>query len=183
MVISWKTYKGFSRYRVSSAGEVLDVKNKVLVSQTPNEEGYLKVTLRNDENKRKGFSVHRLVALLFIPNPDSKPEVNHKNGIKAMCSVNNLEWMTHAENIKHAWDTGLIKSTPERSAKIRSANSHNFRKVLCITTGEEFECMVDAARLYGGARSNLWAVLNGKGKTFCVHPETKEKLKWKYLDD
>jgi len=183
MESNWKTYKGFSRYSISSNGTVWDNKLDVAVSRTPNEDGYLKVTLRSDLNKRKGFSVHRLVALLFLDNPNNLPEVNHKNGIKKDCSVDNLEWMTHSDNIQHAWDTGLIKNTEQRVRKIREANSYKFKKVMCINTGEEFDSVSDAAKFYGGARSNLWAVLNGKGKTFCVHPVTKEKLKWKYVNE
>lgn len=53
-------------------------------------------------------SIHRLVAEHFLPNPDNLPEINHKDGNKLHNWVNNLEWCTHAENIQHAWDNGLI---------------------------------------------------------------------------
>ena len=51
--------------------------------------------------------VHRIVATHFIPNPDNKPTVNHKDGDKLNNHVSNLEWMTHSENNRHAWDIGL----------------------------------------------------------------------------
>lgn len=68
--------------------------------------GYPRVHLSKN-GVRKQESVHRLVALHFIPNPENKKEVNHKNGIKTDNRIENLEWVTHSENAIHAFSTGL----------------------------------------------------------------------------
>lgn len=70
------------------------------------ENGYQRVILSLDE-RGKYYYVHRLVAELFIPNPDNLPCVNHKDGNKSNNFVDNLEWCTRSENEKHAWRIGL----------------------------------------------------------------------------
>jgi hypothetical protein len=72
--------------------------------------GYYQVNLCVN-GTQKTVNVHRLVAKAFIPNPENKPEVNHKDGVKTNCTVFNLEWNTCSENNQHAYDTGLRQST------------------------------------------------------------------------
>ncbi len=66
-----------------------------------------------DGNKNK-WMLHRLVAECFIPNPENKQFVNHIDGNKKNAHVDNLEWVTHSENMLHAYRTGLNKYTPRR---------------------------------------------------------------------
>lgn len=80
--------------------------------------GYPCVCLYSSTGK-KTFSVHRLVCLTWIPNKESKPEVNHKDGNKINNHVSNLEWVDESQNNKHAWATGLNHSTKKHKEQSR----------------------------------------------------------------
>ena len=76
-----------------------------------NNYGYLRISLSVD-GKRHKYSIHRLVALLFIDNPYNKKEVNHIDGNKLNNVVTNLEWVTSSENQLHAERNNLTHHTP-----------------------------------------------------------------------
>lgn len=82
------------------------MKEKIL-RQNENEHGYLTIGLRKDK-KRVTRIVHRIIAMAFIPNPENKPEVNHKNGNKLDNCIENLEWVTSKENVVHAHSLHLV---------------------------------------------------------------------------
>ena len=130
----WRVIENFPNYSVSNMGNVMNTKtNKILRLNLHS--GYLKVCLVNDVC-RKGYSVHRLVATAFIPNPENKAEVNHKNKVKTDNRLENLEWMTHTENMQHK-SIGLVYKN--------NKNRPVFRREK--TTGEilqHFESIEDA---------------------------------------
>jgi hypothetical protein len=74
-----------------------------------NRDTYLTVKISYEDGTRKDHFVHRLVAMMFIPNPHNKPVVNHKDGNKHNNAIENLEWVTHKENALHAVELGLRK--------------------------------------------------------------------------
>lgn len=93
-----KAIPGFNGYEISTWGRVY--KNGKQVKPEVHCKGYLRVDLFNAAG-RKHYKVHRLVAEAFIPNPDGKPQVNHKDGNNQNNSVTNLEWVTDEENKEH----------------------------------------------------------------------------------
>jgi hypothetical protein len=118
----WKDVEGYEgKYQISNKGRVKScdrytpLKNgcirheKEKMRALINVHGYLYCELWNNNNHKR-HAVHRLVAAAFIPNPDGKPEINHKDGVKTNNCVENLEWCTYSENNLHAFKNGLMKA-------------------------------------------------------------------------
>lgn len=105
----WKKIEHFENYEISNKGNVRNKNNYTLKQHKMN--NYMTIKLYDRNNKKMILkNIHRLVAEAFIPNPNNKRTINHKDGNKLNNNVNNLEWCTHKENTKHAFETGLQKS-------------------------------------------------------------------------
>jgi NUMOD4 motif len=97
--------KSLARTWISGKGVIKSSKDRILVT-APDSNGYYIVNLHK-YGIRTCFKLHRLVAKYFIPNPENKPEVNHKRGNKSHNKASQLEWVTKSENELHAWKTKL----------------------------------------------------------------------------
>lgn len=104
----WKDIPGYEGlYQASNLGRIRSlIRNKILIGGIKN--GYREVILCKN-GKRKYMLVHRLIAQTFLENKKNKPQINHIDGNKHNNNVNNLEWCTRSENMKHAYKIGLQK--------------------------------------------------------------------------
>lgn len=130
----FKLIENYPNYVVSKNGDIVILpykdKNKhnrkIRVKKTGSDlDGYEIVPLVNEKGT-KTFSVHRLVAQAFLPNPENKETVNHIDGDKTNNSVTNLEWATRGEQMSHAYDLGLKKSN---NIMVTSSNIKNCKPI------------------------------------------------------
>lgn len=122
--------------------------------------GYLKVGLYRDSTEER-FFVHRLVAIHFIPNPENKPEVNHKDGDRKNCKLNNLEWVTGSENKIHSF-----KVLGRKNIGLKGKDNVSSKVVLQYDLNgnllNEFESSGEARRKLGLASNHITDCCTGK---------------------
>lgn len=181
----WKPipqYEGL--YEVSENGDVVSVAqytrhHSVVPRKTPRllkpeltHDGYVRVTL-SKHGVQQHMTVHRLVALAFIPNPNHLPQVNHKDENPQNNNVDNLEWCTGKQNCNYGAHCERIKQ--------RLSIKHHLAKPVARldeegNVMETFKSIHEAARLLGIRSENISRCCMGKYKRVCGS-------RWKYLSD
>lgn len=126
------------------------------MSKSIDSDGYEVFKARN-KDKVRTLKVHRVVAEVYVPNPENKPQVNHKDGNKENNHYSNLEWVTNSENIRHAKANGLQCECPNRKPVCQMTNSG---KVLNV-----FPSLKAAEEETGIGWTGISAVIRNKRKT------------------
>jgi len=161
----WKEIKipGFKseNYYISNLGRFKNSKGIIMKDYKPHHSGYIYVRV----NKKK-FALHRLVALMFIDNPENKPFVNHINGNKVNNCLDNLEWVTCGENNKHNY-TNNIKKKYTRKIIQYDLEMNELNK---------FNSIKEASDILKICTSGIKAVLYNKQKT-------SKNFIFKYLEE
>lgn len=164
----WVTVKDNENYMVNEIGDVFSKRRNMILTPKRNHDGYLRIHLWSN-NKAVFVSIHRLVAKAFIPNPENKPFVNHKDGNKQNNRVENLEWCTQSENIRHAFETGLSKpqvnSKKSKRVKQFDLNGKFIR---------EFPSTMEVERCLNINHTNI--------SYACKHHSTAGGYKWEYTE-
>lgn len=104
----WKdvpNYEGL--YQISDLGNVKSIYSNKILKPSVDKFGYVRFSATKNKIQ-KTLRLHRLVAKVFIPNPNNLPQVNHLDGNKLNCAKSNLEWSTDSDNKFHAYANGLM---------------------------------------------------------------------------
>lgn len=150
----WRSVAGYEgKYIISNYGNLKRIHKYTPASNkkpSVDQDGYLRTKLHNGR-LTKYSGIHKLVAEAFIPNPDDKPQVNHKDGNKRNNNVNNLEWVTSSENNAHKFMV------------LDPVSYHRKRKaVKCKELNKIFESLSAASKTLGIHRGDIRDVANGK---------------------
>ncbi|WP_430815185.1 NUMOD4 motif-containing HNH endonuclease [Carboxylicivirga sp. RSCT41] len=165
----WKKIKGYEEiYEVSNLGNIKSLKRKVKgkvglrviqerILKPRNSSEYMIVRLSGVNGKWKDHYIHRLVASAFVKNPDNKPQVNHKDGIKSNNHVDNLEWVTRQENLRHCVELGL-KGGKKYGKRLSKEEVIDIR--LLVEANEESKTSI--AQYFGITYVQLFNIINKK---------------------
>jgi hypothetical protein len=150
----WKIITDFPNYEVSTKGEVRNRNRGVILKTSLDICGYEVLQLYK-EGKRWYKRVHRLVAEAYLSNPENLPEVNHKDANKTNNETVNLEWVTQAQNLEHAFNEKLLSKAAKFVVQYDKEGNYI----------NEFESATAAAKHVGCHVSSITSVTNGYAKS------------------
>jgi len=151
----WENIEGYDGiYQISNFGNIKSFKRykdgKILTPKK-DKDGYLQIGLRDNNSKRKFYSVHRLVAVAFIPNTLNLPDINHKDSITYHNSVDNLEWCSKDYNNKYRFSNGNANHKGEKHPTTKLTNEQAKQIYLLGHSGKYTE--LEVAKMFNTTRS------------------------------
>ncbi len=157
----WKPY--IYNYEVSNLGRIRNIKTNRILKTSVNSRGYESILLSlGSKGNIRCIVMHRVIAQLFLPNPDNLPVINHIDGNKLNNKLENLEWCTYLENSRHALEAGLFNpptGTRNGSSKLTEEDvifaRENYKP-------RDKECGANAlARKFGVSKTTMLSALKG----------------------
>ena len=166
-----RNIEGYEDYWVDDEGRVWSNKSGEIkeLKGINNNDGYLRVSLCKN-GKWKWMSIHRLVAMAFLDNPEKYEQVNHKNGIKTDNRLENLEWCNNSQNMKHAYSIGLKKAKGSKNGYAKITDEEAIKIFNRLNNGES---PTEIAKDYPITRQAIYEMK--WGKTWSHIPRTPKK--------
>ncbi len=186
----WKDIENYPNYQISNLGRIKSkkritkvgiknvkriIRNEKILKPSKLTKGYLGIRLYDNNSNAKTFKIHRLVAQAFISNPNNLSQVNHIDGDKTNNTVENLEWCTCSENMKHSYNIGLrdkekLKEHMSRVGKsLKNKKGHHIRKVAQYDQNNKlikiWESQTKASNSIGISNTSIQNVCAGRKKT------------------
>ena len=147
----------FDKYAISKSGTVRNIKSGRQIKQFQGKDGYMRVQIGG-----KTRTVHRLVALAFIPAEVGKNFINHKDGNKQNNFADNLEWCTRSENMRHAYNIGLKSSCGAKNGRNKLTENDVMYIRKHYIRGDALFGATALAEKFGVARQTITAVATGQ---------------------
>lgn len=155
---------GYSKYYICSDGQIFSKKSNKFLSPIKKNTGYYAVNLYNDNGERKMFFIHRLVAELFIPNPENLPCINHKDEDKSNNKIENLEWCSYTYNENYG-----TKKKREIDKKTAQKRINGHKKIGQYSIQGQlikiYESLTEAHEITNISIGNISNVLHGRRNT------------------
>ena len=184
MTEEWKEIPFNKNYEVSNIGNIRNSKTKIQrkfdIEKLKQTKTRIRVTIIENDNTKKGYYLHRLIAVTFIQNPNNLPEVNHKDSNPYNNNIANLEWISREDNMKHFHDNNKFKSKYMRPILLFDKNLNIIeKKYNCLE-----ECIIDLKininyhKLYGILNNNTNKYRKSKSKTTKKHNNNYVGVSW-----
>lgn len=167
----WRTITNFPTHEVSNLGNIRNKKTKRTRKFWKDKDGYYQLNIYNGHHNY--VKVHRLVAKTFVPNPLNKPQVNHINGIKTDNRIENLEWCSSKENIRHSYKLGL--SSTKHLEKVYERNCKPVAQIKNGKIIKIYPSLAEASKSVGVLYSSI---------TYACKKETRtiKGFQWKFVN-